>query len=95
MFFLKIQHNHNTTKHFKNLSLSLSLNQKHPKNNRVLRFFLKQKRTQLNQTPSPDAHLIKSKKMGHLSLPISKRSPGQWQLLDLVSAAFFAIVFIF
>ena len=33
--------------------------------------------------------------MGHLNLPISKRSPRQWRLLDLVSAAFFAIVFIF
>ena len=28
MFFLKIQYNHNTTKHFKNLSLSLSLSTK-------------------------------------------------------------------
>jgi hypothetical protein len=33
--------------------------------------------------------------MGHLNLPSSKRSPRQWRLLDLISAAFFGIVFLF
>ncbi|KAJ9188380.1 hypothetical protein P3X46_003742 [Hevea brasiliensis] len=33
--------------------------------------------------------------MGHLNLPVSKRNPRQWKLLDLVSAAFFALVFLF
>lgn len=33
--------------------------------------------------------------MGHLNLPASKRNPRQWKLLDLVSATFFALVFLF
>ncbi|CAL0308189.1 unnamed protein product [Lupinus luteus] len=33
--------------------------------------------------------------MGHVNLPPSKRNPRQWRILDLVSAAFFALVFIF
>ncbi|XP_015584160.2 probable pectin methyltransferase QUA3 [Ricinus communis] len=33
--------------------------------------------------------------MGHLNLPASKRNPRQWKLLDLVSAAFFFLVFLF
>ncbi|XP_065864760.1 probable pectin methyltransferase QUA3 [Euphorbia lathyris] len=33
--------------------------------------------------------------MGHLNLPASKRNPRQWKLLDLVSAAFFGLVFLF
>ena len=33
--------------------------------------------------------------MGHLNLPASKRTPRQWRLLDLVSAAFFGIVILF
>uniref|UniRef100_A0A2P2K750 Methyltransferase n=2 Tax=Rhizophora mucronata TaxID=61149 RepID=A0A2P2K750_RHIMU len=37
----------------------------------------------------------KDQKMGHLNLPASKRSPRQWKLLDLVSAAFFGLVLLF
>ena len=48
MFFLKIQHNHNTTKHFKNLSLSP--NQKHPKNNSP-QIFLKTKKNPTQPNP--------------------------------------------
>lgn len=33
--------------------------------------------------------------MGHLNLPTSKRNSRQWRLLDVVSAAFFGLVFIF
>lgn len=33
--------------------------------------------------------------MGHLNLPASKRNSRQWKLLDIVSAAFFGLVFIF
>lgn len=33
--------------------------------------------------------------MGHVNLPASKRNPRQWKLLDLVSAAFFGLVFLF
>ena len=33
--------------------------------------------------------------MGHLNLPASKRNQRQWRLLDLVSAAFFGLVFLF
>ncbi|KAA8520579.1 hypothetical protein F0562_014835 [Nyssa sinensis] len=33
--------------------------------------------------------------MGHLNLPSSKRNARQWRLLDFVSAAFFAAVFLF
>ncbi|XP_050237427.1 probable pectin methyltransferase QUA3 [Mercurialis annua] len=33
--------------------------------------------------------------MGHLNLPASKRNPRQWKLLDLVTAAFFFLVFLF
>ncbi|XP_011035117.1 PREDICTED: probable methyltransferase PMT13 [Populus euphratica] len=33
--------------------------------------------------------------MGHLNLPASKRNPRQWKLLDLVTATFFGLVFLF
>ncbi|GKV13063.1 hypothetical protein SLEP1_g24136 [Rubroshorea leprosula] len=33
--------------------------------------------------------------MGHLNLPVSKRNPRQWKLLDIVSAAFFGLVLLF
>ncbi|XP_041009652.1 probable pectin methyltransferase QUA3 [Juglans microcarpa x Juglans regia] len=33
--------------------------------------------------------------MGHLNLPASKRIPRHWRLLDIVSAAFFGLVFLF
>ncbi|CAK7348017.1 unnamed protein product [Dovyalis caffra] len=33
--------------------------------------------------------------MGHLTLPASKRNPRHWKLLDLVTATFFGLVFLF
>lgn len=33
--------------------------------------------------------------MGHLNPPASKRNPRQWKLLDLVTATFFGLVFLF
>ncbi|KAJ6675418.1 PMT16 putative-RELATED [Salix viminalis] len=33
--------------------------------------------------------------MGHLNLPASKRNPRHWKLLDLVTATFFGLVFLF
>ncbi|KAI4354987.1 hypothetical protein L6164_003806 [Bauhinia variegata] len=33
--------------------------------------------------------------MGHLNLPTSKRNSRQWRLLDLISAVFFGLVFLF
>ncbi|XVF22617.1 hypothetical protein REPUB_Repub12eG0186700 [Reevesia pubescens] len=33
--------------------------------------------------------------MGHLNLPASKRNPRQWKLLDIISAMFFGLVFLF
>lgn len=33
--------------------------------------------------------------MGHLNLPASKRNARQWKLLDIVSATFFGLVFVF
>ncbi|XP_022757216.1 probable methyltransferase PMT13 [Durio zibethinus] len=33
--------------------------------------------------------------MGHLNLPASKRNPRKWKLLDIISAVFFGLVFLF
>ncbi|KAF3501660.1 hypothetical protein F2Q69_00039393 [Brassica cretica] len=33
--------------------------------------------------------------MKHLNLPFSKRNPRQWRLLDIITAAFFAVVLLF
>ena len=52
MFFLKIQYNHNTTKHFKNLSLSLSLSQpKTPQKQQSPQIFLKTKKNPTQPNP--------------------------------------------